>query len=91
MDSELPNKSFFLNSFTIDVFLIITVIISLLVTPSVMYILCKHTKLKTLVSSLALQQIKEVEAVTTQEDNTSECTCKTEWYIILMLNLSILG
>ena len=55
-------KISFLNSFTIDVFLFVT-IISLLVTTLVMYILCKHMKLKILVTSLTLQQIKEVGAV----------------------------
>ena len=44
----------------------------------VMYILFKHIKLKMLVSSPALQQIKDVGAVTRQEDITPniECTCK---------------
>ena len=59
-DQELPNKNFFFNNFTVDVFLFVTAIISLLVTTLVMYILCKHMKLKTLVFSLALQEIKEV-------------------------------
>ena len=34
-----------------------------MVTLVVMFIICKHTKLKSLVTSLALQQIKEVGAV----------------------------
>ena len=86
----MPNK-IILNSFIINVFLFITAIISLLVTTLVMYILCKHMKLKMLVTSLALQQITEVGAVATQEDILSEFTCKTQRYIILMLSLSILG
>ena len=57
MNSELPNKIPFFNNFTTDVFLFIAVIISLLATTLVMYILCKHMKLKALVPSLALQQI----------------------------------
>ena len=48
-------------------------------------------KLKMLETSLALQLIKEVGEVTRQEDITSKFTCKTQWYIILMLSLSILG
>ena len=59
-----------------------------------MYVLCKHTKLKTLVTSLSLQQIKEVFVVTNQEGITLtpniEYTCKTQWYIILILSLAIL-
>ena len=43
-------------------------IISILVTTLVLYILCKHTKHKTLVTSLALQQIKELGAVNRKED-----------------------
>ena len=57
----------------------------------VMYILCKQMKLKMLMTSLALQQIKEVHAVTRQEYITSDHTCKMQWYFILMLSLSILG
>ena len=60
-----------------------------------MYIPCKHTKLKSVVTSLALQQIKEVGAVTKQEGITLapniECTCKLQWYTILMLCFSIFG
>ena len=66
-----------------------------MVTTIVMYILCKHVKLKSLVTSLALQQIKEVGVVVKQEGVTLtlniECTGKIQWYTILMLSLSILG
>ena len=92
-NSELPNKNFFFNNFTTNVFLFVAVIILILVTTLVMYILCKHIKLKTLVTNLALQQINEVGAVTRQEDilPNIECTCKIQWYTILMLSLSLLG
>ena len=33
----------------------------------VMYIICKHAKLKSLVASLVLQQIREVGMIATQE------------------------
>ena len=36
------------------------------------YLLCKHKKLRMLVASLALQQVKDVCAVTTQEEVTTE-------------------
>ena len=64
-----------------------------MITTIVMYILCKHMKLKSLVTSLALQPIKEVGAVAKQEYVTLaqdiECTCKIQWYTILMFSLSI--
>ena len=95
MELELPNKNFFFNNYTIDIFLFVTAIISLLVTTIVMYILCKHMKLKILVTSLSLLQIKEVGVVDKQESITllpnNECACMTQWYTVLMLSLSILG
>ena len=60
-----------------------------------MYVLSEHVKLKFLLTSLALQQIKEVDAVAKQESfslaQDIECTCKIQWYTILMLCLLILG
>ena len=47
-----------------------------------MYLLCKHKKIKKLVATLAMQQIKEVGAVTQEEINTE---CKTLTYISLAL------
>ena len=67
MEIELPNKNVLFNSYILNVFLFVTAIISLLVTILVLYILCKHKKHKTLIASVALQQIKEVGAVATQE------------------------
>ena len=60
-----------------------------------MYIIYKHTKLKSLVASLALQQIREVGIVAKQEHvsimHDIKCTCKIQWYAIFMLSLSSLG
>ena len=55
-ESEMPSKNFFLNNYAIDIFLFVTAIISILVTTTVMYILCKHMKLETLVNSLAFSK-----------------------------------
>ena len=76
-------------------FLFVTAIISLLVTFVVLFIMCKHTKLNSLVTSLALQQLREVDAVTRQEHvsmiHDIEYTCNIQWYTICMLMISILG
>ena len=53
-------------------FLFITAVISLVVKNLALYLLCKHKKLRKLVASLALQQVKEVGTVTTQEEVTTE-------------------
>ena len=82
------------SSYNIDIFLFVTAIISLVVTPIVSYIICKHAILKSLVTSLALQQLGEVDAVTKQEHvsviHDIECACKIQQYTICMLIISIL-
>ena len=92
---DLANKSSFFNNYTIDVFLFVTAIILLMVTPKVLYIICKHTKLTSLVTSLTLQQLRKVGTVTKQEHVSItydiECICKNQWYTICMLRFIILG
>ena len=89
-DENLPNKNFFSNNFIVDVFLFIIARISLLVTALAIYLLCKHEKLRTLVASFALQQVREVGAATTQEDVIMTCSCKILFYIVLALCISFL-
>ena len=48
----------------------------------IIYTLCKHNKLKVLVTSLALQQVKEVKAEESREENY-KCECTSQFYIIL--------
>ena len=56
-------------------------LISLFGTSVVLFIMCKHTKSKSLVTSLYLQQIREVDAGTKQEYismiHNIECTYKS--------------
>ena len=59
-------------------------IISLLATTLTIYLLCKHKKLRTLMASLALHQVKEVDTVTHKEVSTG---CKILTYISLALTI----
>ena len=76
-------------------FCLLLLLFLLVVTSIVLYIICKHAKLKSFVTSLASQQLREVDAVTKQElvsvMHDIEWTCKIQWCTICMLNLSILG
>ena len=78
-----------------DALLFVTALISLVVTAIVIYILCRHIKLKSLVTSIALQQIRGTDVVSEQEHdlfmNDTECTYKTQWYTIATLGLVISG
>ena len=78
------NEKFLSNNHIIDIFLFITAIMSLLVTNLAISLLCKHGELKTLGTSLALQQVKEVGKVTQKEINTE---CKIITYVSLVLTI----
>ena len=65
-------------------FLFITAIISLLATALTIYLLCKHKKFRTLMTSLVLQQVKEVGTVTQKEIKTE---CKILTYVSLALTI----
>ena len=74
LDIEFPNKIFFTNNFIIDTFVFVIAIISVATTMIIIYILCKHNKLRTLVPSLALQHVKEVKTEEVRDENY-KCKC----------------
>ena len=75
LELDTSYKNFFTNNFIVDIFVFIIAIISVITTMIIIYALCKHNKLRTLGISLALQQVKEVKAVITkEEDYTWKCT-----------------
>ena len=65
--------------------MLISVIVFLLATILTVYLLCKHKKLQTLITSLVLHQVKEVGADITQKDINSEC--RTLAYIGIILTI----
>ena len=60
LDLETPYKNFFTNNFAAYIFVF---------TIAIIYALCKHNKLRTLVASLALQQAKEVSTLATKKED----------------------
>ena len=92
LDLDTPYKNFFTNNFIVDIFVFIIAIISVITTMITIYVLCKHNKLRTLVVSLALQEVKEVSVSTTKkEDENYTCDCTSQFYIILALSIAIIG
>ena len=90
LDIEFLNKNFFTNNFIIDTFVFIIVIISVIKTMIIIYTLCKHNKLRALVASLALQQVKEVKVEEIRDENY-KCKCISQFYVILALSIVIIG
>ena len=91
MNIESPNKNFFTNNLIVDIFVFTGVIILAIATIIILYLLCKHNKMRTLVASLVLQQVKEVGTSAMKQDTNNECNCTPQFYIILALSASIFG
>ena len=78
------SKNFFSENYIMDIFLFITVIISLLATTLTIYLLCNHKKLQMLIASLVLHQVIEVGEVMQKEINSEP---RTLAYINLVLTI----
>ena len=66
-----------------DIFMFISLVISLILITLIIYLMCKHKKIRTLIASLVLPQAKE-EGASSKETN-SECT--TLAYIGIVLTI----
>ena len=78
----------FLNSFIANVLMFTAALITLIIMLIIIYVLYGQSKLKALVTNIAMQRIKAVEAA---DMNGTLCTCKTQWYIMGMLIIITLG
>ena len=90
LDKPKENSNFwsFLNSFLADVLIVADTLITLIITPIIIYIVYGKSKLKALVANIAMQWIKAVEAADVSD---VLFTCKTQWYIMGMLIIITLG
>ena len=75
----------FLSSYMVDVILFATAILTVILTFIITYMLCRQSKLKSVVANLALQCVKTVEAATIKEFPN----CDLELIqLLIMLNLT---
>ena len=90
LDNQEENSKFksFLNSFLADILIFTAALITLIITLIIMYMIYGQSKLKALVTNIAMQRIKAVEAADVSD---MLCTCKTQWYIMGMLIIITLG
>ena len=82
------NKNFFSNNHIVDIFIFISSIISLISTTLIMYLMCKHKKIRMLVASLDLHQVKEV-GTSSRETNSKYTTLAYIGTILTILSLII--
>ena len=81
---ENITKNKFFDNIAIDIFLFTAAIISMLAVIAIIHITCRHAKLKTLLTGIAFQPVKQAEAVVA---NQTKEYCTAQWYAIAALTM----
>ena len=84
VESLTSNKNFF-SSHIVNIFMFTSSIISIITIMLVVYLFCKHKHIRTIVASLILHKIKEVEANSNPEGTNYEC--RTLAYVGVILTV----
>ena len=61
----------------------------MLATAAIIHLVCRHTKLKALVTGITFQPIRQIEALIDKETTIQHCTA--QWYTIAALTLMVIG
>ena len=80
------NKNFF-SSHIVNIFMFTSSIISIIPLTLVIYLFCKHKHTRTIVGSLILHKIKEVEANSNPNPETNNYECGTLAYVGIILTV----
>ena len=73
----------------VKIFKCVVAIILVIATVVTIYTICKHNKLRALVTSLGLQQVREVKAEDIKNEN-HKCECTAQFYIIFAFSIVII-
>ena len=83
------SKHSLFDNLIMDAFLFIATILSMIATAEIVHIVCKHAKLKALITGIAFQPVKQTEAIFSNGKEQHNCT--TQWYTVAALTLMIIG
>ena len=70
--ASLPYKNFFSNT-VVNIFTFTSSVVSMITIILVIYLYCKHKHIRTIIASLILHKVKEVEANTPTRPENTEC------------------
>ena len=80
---DKTNDDFF-DNIAIDIFLFAAAIISMLTIVAIIHLMCRHSKLKALLTGIAFQPVNQAEAVVTKQ---AKEFCTAQWYTIAALTM----
>ena len=85
--NNIGTKTTFFNNTIMDIFLFAAAILSMLATAVIVHLVCKHTKLKALLTGIAFQPVKQIKAIFDDDQLSKHFTM--QWYTIAALTLMI--
>ena len=91
MNLQSPNQHFFNNNLIVHIFAFATAKIMTLVQIIILYLLCKHNKLRWVATSPMLLQVREVGTPPMKDDANNAHSSTSQFYIILALSPLIFG
>ena len=80
------NKKIF-SSHIVNIFMSTSSIISIITITLVIYLFCKHKHIRTIVASLKLHKIKDIEANSNPNPETNNCECRTLAHVGIILTV----
>ena len=83
--AELKSNKNFFSNYIVDIFMFTSSIILIISITLVIYLLCKHKHIRTLIAGLIVYKIKEVEANSNPEGTNYEC--RTLAYVGIILTV----
>ena len=78
-----PKNEFF-DNIAVDIFLFAATIISMLTIVAIIHLICRHSKLKTLLTGIAFQPVNQAETAVTKQ---AKEFCTAQWYMIAALTV----
>ena len=81
---ENKPKNEFFDNIAIDIFLLVVSIVSMLAVIAIIHIVCRHVKLKALLTGIAFQPVKQAEVVVAQQMKEF---CTAQWYAIAAITV----
>ena len=90
-ENNVNSKHSFFDNYIMDVFLFTAPILSMIATAAIVHIMCKHAKLKALLTGIACQPLRETDAIFGSNNEKEHCSCDILWYTIVVLASVIIG
>ena len=81
--NDRPKNEFF-DNVAVDIFLFAAAIISMLMVVAIIHLVCRHSKLKALLTGIAFQPVNQAEAMVTKQ---AKEFCTAQWYTIAALTV----